>query len=87
MAEPAKNDAHIVEIPVSVDGGEAEATGSLEKAAEEEDFALQELPPQCGGWWARTRTYIIMVQLAKFTSTAHVIIWPTRNSAPLSLSP
>jgi len=36
MAEPAKNDAHIVEIPVSVDGGEAEATGSLEKAAEEE---------------------------------------------------
>ena len=25
MAEPAKNDAHIVEIPVSVDGGEAEA--------------------------------------------------------------
>ena len=33
MAEPAKNDAHIVEIPVSVDGGEAEAARALDKAA------------------------------------------------------
>ena len=33
MAEPAKNDAHIVEIPVSVDGGEAEAAASLDKVA------------------------------------------------------
>ncbi|CAO2191926.1 unnamed protein product [Urochloa humidicola] len=33
MAEPAKNDAHIVEIPVSVDGCEAEPASSLDKAA------------------------------------------------------
>ena len=33
MEEPAKNDAHIVEIPVSVDGGEAEAAASLDKVA------------------------------------------------------
>ncbi|CAO2162897.1 unnamed protein product [Urochloa humidicola] len=33
MAEPVKNDAHIVEIPVSVDGGEAESASSLDKAA------------------------------------------------------
>ncbi|OEL22126.1 hypothetical protein BAE44_0016854 [Dichanthelium oligosanthes] len=32
MAEPAKNDAHIVEIPVSVDGGEAETAAFLDKA-------------------------------------------------------
>nr|TKW10985.1 LOW QUALITY PROTEIN: hypothetical protein SEVIR_6G204200v2 [Setaria viridis]TKW10986.1 LOW QUALITY PROTEIN: hypothetical protein SEVIR_6G204200v2 [Setaria viridis] len=35
MAEPAKNDAHIVEIPVSVDGGEAEAAASLDKTTAE----------------------------------------------------
>jgi hypothetical protein len=36
MAEPAKNDAHVVEIPVSVDGGEAPATPFLDKAAASE---------------------------------------------------
>jgi hypothetical protein len=39
MAEPAKNDAHIVEIPVSVVGGEAEAAASLDKTAAEAEAA------------------------------------------------
>ncbi|KAF8654490.1 hypothetical protein HU200_061680 [Digitaria exilis] len=37
MAEPAKNDAHIVEITVSVDGGEAGTPASLDKASAPEE--------------------------------------------------
>jgi hypothetical protein len=48
MAEPAKNDAHIVEIPVSVDGGEAEAAGSLEKAAAGGAHPLGEIATSAG---------------------------------------
>ncbi|CAL5013241.1 unnamed protein product [Urochloa decumbens] len=44
MSEPVKNDAHIVEIPVSVDGGEAEAAASLDKSAATEAEATAAHP-------------------------------------------